>query len=93
MATGFAASLAYMNPADISTYGQLMMLGAGGGSVGYYLSTKIGPTELPQAVAAFHSLVGLAATFTAVGDYMGHDPTVHASAFHNISTYLGAWVR
>lgn len=90
--TGIAATLAYMNPADIATYGQLMALGGTGGAFGYYLSTKIGPTELPQAVAAFHSLVGLAATFTAVGDFMAHDPAVHATAFHNISTYLGAWM-
>lgn len=90
--TGLASTLAYMNPADAATYGQLLALGGAGGGVGYYLSTKIGPTELPQAVAAFHSLVGLAATFTAVGDYMSHDPSVHASTFHNISTYLGAWM-
>jgi NAD/NADP transhydrogenase beta subunit len=36
-----------------------MMLGGSGAGIGYYLSTKIGPTELPQAVAAFHSLVRL----------------------------------
>ncbi len=52
-----AATLAYMNPADIATYGQLMMLGGSGAAAGYYISGKIGPTELPQAVAAFHSLV------------------------------------
>lgn len=61
-----------------------------GSAIGYYLSTKIGPTELPQAVAAFHSLVGLAAAFTAVGDFMVHDIIAHPpSAFHSISTYLG----
>lgn len=64
--TGLAATLAYMNPADAATYGQLLAMGGSGAGIGYYLSTKIGPTELPQAVAAFHSLVGLAATFTAV---------------------------
>eukprot|EP01033_Poteriospumella_lacustris_P005974 gene5976-4294_t len=90
--TGLAATLAYMNPADIATYGQLMMLGGGGGAVGYWLSTKIGPTELPQAVAGFHSLVGLAAACTAVGDFMAHDPATVASTFHNVSTYLGAWM-
>lgn len=91
MLTGLAATLAYMNPADMATYGQLMMLGVGGGGAGYYISGKIGPAELPQAVAAFHSLVGIAATATAVGDYMVHD-VAHSSAFHDISTYLGAWM-
>ncbi len=87
--TGLAATLAYMNPADIATYGQLALMGGSGAGLGYYISTKIGPTELPQAVAAFHSLVGLAATATAVGDFMAHDPAVHASTFHNLATYLG----
>ena len=41
---------------------------------------QIGPTELPEAVAAFHSLVGLAATFTAVGDFMVG--TVYAAHHH-----------
>ena len=65
--TGLVATLAYMNPADIGTYAQLIALAGSGGGIGYYLSTKIGPTELPQAVAAFHSLVGVAAACTAVG--------------------------
>lgn len=49
----------------------LMSLGgaaAVGGGVGYALSARIQPTSLPQAVAGFHSLVGLAALFTAYGD-------------------------
>ena len=69
--TGLASTLAYMHPEHIETYGQLMLMGGSGAAAGYFISTKIGPTELPQAVAAFHSLVGLAATFTAVGDFMG----------------------
>ena len=88
--TGIAATLAYMHPESAAVYGQLLVMGGSGAGIGYYLSTKIGPTELPQAVAAFHSLVGLAATATAVGDYMVPHGT--PDGFHNLSTYLGAWM-
>lgn len=90
--TGLAATLSYMSPESLSTYGQLMLLSAGGGGIGYLISKRIGPTELPQAVAGFHSLVGIAATSTALGDFLMHDPAVVASTFHNLSTYLGAWM-
>lgn len=53
--TGLVATLAAMNPAEMGTYAQLLLLGSGGAGAGYYISGKIGPTELPQAVAAFHS--------------------------------------
>ena len=89
--TGLVATLAYMNPAEFATYAQLMWLGGAGAGAGYLISQKIGPTELPQAVAAFHSLVGVAATLTAVGDFMVHD-MAHATTFHNLATYLGAWM-
>jgi len=91
IASGVAATLMYMHPEHATVYGQLAMLCGAGGGIGYYLSTKIGPTELPQAVAGFHSLVGIAATMTAVGDFLVHD-AAHLSTFHNVSTYLGAWM-
>jgi H+-translocating NAD(P) transhydrogenase len=91
IASGMAATLMYMHPESAAVYGQLALLGGAGGGIGYYLSTKITPTELPQAVAAFHSLVGVAATLTAFGDFMVHDPS-HLSTFHNVATYLGAWM-
>jgi NAD(P) transhydrogenase len=91
MGTGLAATLAYMNPADLATYGQLALFGGAGAGAGYLIAQRIGPTELPEAVAAFHSLVGLAALSTAVGDYMIHDPS-HGSVFHDTSLYLGAWM-
>jgi hypothetical protein len=44
-------------------------------------------------VAGFHSLVGIAAAATAIGDFMVHDYAAHPmDAFHSTSLYMGAWM-
>ncbi|MDH5722018.1 MAG: NAD(P)(+) transhydrogenase (Re/Si-specific) subunit beta [Alphaproteobacteria bacterium] len=46
-----------------------------GGFIGWFIATRIAMTDLPQLMAAFHSLVGLAAVFVA------------AAAFYNPEAY------
>ena len=54
---------------DLSSYTNIIIAVAIGGLFGSVLARKISMTALPQLVAAFHSLVGLAAVFVAIGAY------------------------
>lgn len=51
----------------MANYVQLAGVLGGGGGLGYMIAQRVDPTSLPQTVAAFHSLVGLAAVFTGMG--------------------------
>jgi NAD(P) transhydrogenase len=67
----------------------LALLGVGG-AAGAYLGQRVAVTELPQTVAAFHALVGLAAVLTSLGSYW-IDPS-HATALHKIAAYIGTLI-
>mmetsp|Transcript_50435 Transcript_50435/g.74807 ORF Transcript_50435/g.74807 Transcript_50435/m.74807 type:complete len:434 (-) Transcript_50435:102-1403(-) len=90
---GLTATLGamYLQGTDAATFAQLGLMGGAGGTAGYLVAQRISPTSLPEAVAGFHSLVGIAACATAVGDWMVVDPS-HVDSFHNLFTYLGAWM-
>ena len=58
---------------DFSSYTNLIIAVAIGAAIGSILARKISMTALPQLVAAFHSLVGLAAVFIAIGAYLNRE--------------------
>lgn len=73
VALGLAATTADMQVAGATAtaFGQAGILSAVGASIGSVVASGVGPTELPQTVAAFHSLVGLAAMAGAAGEFLG----------------------
>ena len=70
---GLAATIGSLDW-PMSNYIQLAGVLGGGGGLGYLIAQRVSPTSLPQTVAAFHSLVGLAAVFTGVGAFLSHAP-------------------
>jgi NAD(P) transhydrogenase subunit beta len=54
---------------DVLSYGTILIAIMIGGAVGTVIARKIQMTALPQLVAAFHSLVGLAAVFVAAAAF------------------------
>lgn len=61
-----------------------------GGTVGTIIGRRITATELPQMVAALHSVVGLAAVLTSVASVLqGVD---HVSTLHLVTAYLGVLI-
>eukprot|EP00043_Microstomoeca_roanoka_P019277 m.215115 g.215115 ORF g.215115 m.215115 type:complete len:1052 (+) comp16972_c4_seq1:181-3336(+) len=90
---GLTSAIGGMHALNEATVGALAASSVVGGGVGYAISRKIQPTSLPQAVAGFHSLVGLAALATSYGDFVHHwDNFESLHNFHSTSIFLGAWM-
>ncbi|MCB1591881.1 MAG: NAD(P)(+) transhydrogenase (Re/Si-specific) subunit beta, partial [Alphaproteobacteria bacterium] len=80
---------------DVNTYILIVIGIAIGGAIGTTIAKKIAMTDLPQLMAAFHSLVGLAAVCVAAAAYynpeaygIGTSENIHLSSLIEMS--LGA---
>lgn len=84
--SGVLASLAAVGfpPAVLAQFGALA---SAGGITGALIGKRITPTELPQTVAALHSVVGLAAVLTSIGSILAHISNI--SLLHMVTGYLG----
>lgn len=91
---GIAATLGQISP---STDVLIQMAGVAGigGAAGALIAKRIQISDLPQLVAAFHSLVGLAAVLTCVATYMHDFPTLATDPAANVlktALFLGTYI-
>ena len=90
---GLAATAADMElvGASATAFEQVGAMGGVGATIGAVLASGVGPTELPQTVAAFHSLVGLAAMAGAAGEYLGTSGDLAMGTLSSIylATFIG----
>jgi NAD(P) transhydrogenase len=87
--TGVAASLLAVGFAP-ETLVQCLGVAGIGSLIGALIGRRITPTDLPQTVAALHSVVGLAAVLTSIGSVMA--AVDHLDNLHMITAYLGTLI-
>jgi len=87
VAFGIASTLGHLSPTMGTTATIAGFMGVGG-AAGHYIGHRVEPTSLPQTVAAFHSLVGIAASTAAIGDYISCADPANLDKVHLASLYL-----
>ncbi|KAF4101045.1 hypothetical protein G5714_017477 [Onychostoma macrolepis] len=94
VAGGIAATLGALKPSP-ELLSQMSLAMATGGTLGLTIAKRIEISDLPQLVAAFHSLVGLAAVLTCVAEFMIEHPHLDAhpaAGVLKIVAYLGTYI-
>lgn len=90
--TGGVTTALAATPTPIPLLVQMLGTLGAGAMIGRFLAQRMKITELPQMVAAFHSLVGLAAVATSVSSFMATADPSHLDMVHKLSTYVGTSV-
>merc|ERR1719210_43609 len=94
VSSGIAATLGILQP-NPEVLTQMAGTAGIGAVLGTTIAKKIEITDLPQLVAAFHSLVGMAAVLTCMATYIDHYPGFAAdpaATMIKATTFLGTYI-
>uniref|UniRef100_T1JNF6 NAD(P) transhydrogenase, mitochondrial n=1 Tax=Strigamia maritima TaxID=126957 RepID=T1JNF6_STRMM len=94
VSSGIAATLGSLSP-NAQVLAQMAACMGVGGALGTVIAQRIQISDLPQLVAAFHSLVGLAAMLTCFSTYVIDFPTFATDPAANViktALFLGTYI-